>query len=60
MSEKVAELWLCAVTIAGSLQALASSAAAAATLSVCETAIASNPLNVKSLRLVLKFDVRFA
>jgi hypothetical protein len=35
-------------------------AAAAATLSVRETAMASNPLKLFSERTELKFDVRFA
>src|SRR5437763_1864587 len=44
----------------GSAQADASPAAAAWTLSVCETAIASKPLNACSLRVAPTFDVRFA
>ncbi len=60
LSENVAELCFCELTIAGSLQADASSAAAAATSSAWETAIASKPLNVNSFRTVLKFEVRFA
>ena len=59
LSEKVVLLWLRWVTIAGSLQALASLAAAAPRLSACETAIASKPLKVASLRSVAKFAVRF-
>jgi hypothetical protein len=60
LSENVAELCFCALTMAGSLHALALLAAAAAGSSVWETAMASNPLKVKSFRTVLKFDVRLA
>jgi hypothetical protein len=44
LSENVVELCFDFVAMAGSLQALASSAEAAAGSSVCETVIASNPL----------------
>ena len=59
LSENVVELCRRSVTIAGSLQALASPEAAAARSSACETAIASKPLNVWSFRSVAKFEVRF-
>jgi hypothetical protein len=62
LSETVEELWFRWVTTTGRCQAAlpaAPPAAAASTSSVCETAMASTPLNVKSLRLVLKFDARF-
>jgi hypothetical protein len=50
----------CLDTITGSFHALASPAAAAWTLSVRETAIASNPRNVSPGVDAGKCDVRFA
>jgi hypothetical protein len=58
LSANVAELCLLAIT--GRIHALSAPTAAAATLSVRDTAIASNPLKAGSPRLAETFDVRFA
>jgi hypothetical protein len=58
LSAKVVED--CLETMTGSFQAFASPPAAAATSSVRETAIASNPLNLCSQRVAPTYEVRFA
>src|SRR5438270_347841 len=58
LSENVVED--CRETTTGFVQAFLSFAAAAATLSVRETAIASKPLNTASSRVAPRFEVRLA
>jgi len=58
LSEKIV-CETCFETITGGIQAFLSLAAAACTLSVRETAIASKPLKVASSRVAPKFEVRF-
>jgi hypothetical protein len=58
LSEKVAELCLLAIT--GGIQAFSLPAAADRTLSVRDTAIASNPLKAGSPKSADTFEVRFA
>ena len=58
LSENVVED--CFEITTGSVHALLMPAAAAATLSVRETAIASKPLKAFSLRVAPRFAVRFA